>query len=225
MKRSIVFLMMALFIASCKKEGSNPVESIGVQEKVTDYYPLAVGNYWIYEYYTSDSTMNFIDQNLLDSVYVEKDSICNGNVCAVVCSSYWSEPSHSTNPAFIRDSSDYIVTNGGAKLFTINQDTSYLIAFYPYDFPTHHDSTFYMTWKMKNSDSVCVVPAGQYSAKYVIGSLKATKPTPHSMQERNYYYAYAKDIGLVSQRQGYVGSPDYYEECLIRYRINGKIHY
>ena len=32
MKRSIVFLMMALFIASCKKEGSNPVESIGVQE-------------------------------------------------------------------------------------------------------------------------------------------------------------------------------------------------
>jgi hypothetical protein len=224
MKQSIVILIMALFVASCKKDESNPVENNGVQEKVTDYYPLEVGNYWIYEYYTSDSTLNFINQNIIDSVYIEKDSVCNGNVYAVVWSSYWSDPSHLTGQDLIRDSSGYIVNQNGSRLFTINQTTSNLIAYYPLDFPGYHDSTFYMTWKMKNSDSICVVPAGQYLAKYVIGNLKATKPVSRAMQERNYYYAYAKDIGLVSKRQGYVGSPEYLEENLIRYRVNGKIH-
>ena len=88
MKRSIVISMMALFVASCKKEGSNPVQPIGAQEKVTDYYPMGVGNYWIYQYYASDSTLNFVDQNIIDSVYIEKDSVYNGNVYAVVWSSY-----------------------------------------------------------------------------------------------------------------------------------------
>ena len=172
MKRSIVILMMALFIASCKKEGSNPVENNGVQEKVIDYYPLTVGNYWIYKYYTSDSTLNFIDQNIIDSVYVENDSVCYGNVYAVVHSSYWESDYQVSIPTLVRDSSDCIVSNSGSKLFTINQTTSNLAAYYPLDFPGHHDSTFYMTWKMKNSDSICEVPAGQYMAKYVVGNLK-----------------------------------------------------
>jgi len=206
--------MMALFIASCKKEGSNPVESIGTQEKVTDYYPLEVGNYWIYEYYTSDSTLNFIDQHLIDSVYVEKDSIYNGNVYAVVWrSAYWN-----FSMSLMRDSSDYLINNAGQKIFTINQDNNNLVDRYlPYP-----DSIFHDTWKMKNSDSICNVPAGQYQAKYLVGTLTSLVPKSPSMTKRNFYYAYVKGIGLVYERLGYLSGPDYLEERLIRYHVNGK---
>jgi len=206
--------MMALFIASCKKEGSNPVESIGVQEKVTDYYPLEVGNYWIYKYYTSDSTLNFIDQNVIDSVYIEKDSTYNGNVYAVVRSSYWH------GETLIRDSSNYLITDAGLKFFTINQDNNNLVERYmPYP-----DSIFYNTWKMKNSDSTCDVPSGHYQVKYVIGTVTSTVPFPPSMEKRNYYNAYAKAVGLVYERCGYLSDSGYFEERLVRYHVNGKTY-
>ncbi len=215
MKRSIVFLMMALFIASCKKEGSNPVESIGSQEKVTDYFPLTVGNYWIYEYYMSDSTLNFIDKNVIDSTYVEKDSIYNGNVYAVVRSSYWSKI-----VTLIRDSSDYLVMQKGQKLFTINQNNSNLFDGYM----SYPDTTYYYTLKMKNSDSICSVPSGQYQAKYVIGTVTSTVPNLPAMTKRNFYYAYEKGVGLVYERQGDLFTPIYFEERLVRYHVNGKTY-
>ena len=212
MKWSIVFSILALFIASCSKEGSNPVEPINAQEKVTDYYPMGVGNYWIYEYYTSDSTLNFIDQNIIDSVYVEKDSICNGNVYAVVCSSYWS------GQTLIRDSSDYLVTNTGKKIFTIAKDTSNFIdRYYPYP-----DNVYHETWKMKESDSTCSVPSGQYVAKYLLGTVTSSIPISPLRSRRSYYYAYVKSVGKVYERLGYVNYPEYIEERLIRYHINGK---
>jgi hypothetical protein len=212
MKRTIVVLMMALLIASCRKEESNPVGSISMQEKVTDYYPLTVGNYWIYKYYTSDSTLNFIDQNIIDSVYVEKDSVSNGKVYADVRSF-----SSVFATGLLRDSSDYIITDAGKKLFTINQDTNNLIDRY---LPSPN-GMFHDTWKMKNSDSVCTVPSGQYQAKYLVGTLTSNAPSSPSMAKRNFYYAYVKGIGLVYERLGYLSSPIYLEERLIRYHVNG----
>ena len=206
--------MMALLVASCGKEDSNPVESINAREKVTDYYPLTVGNYWIYEYYSSDSSLIFTDNHLTDSVYIVNDSLSKGNVYAVVCSSYW----YSTT--FVRDSSNYIVTNDGMKLFTINQDNNNLVDRYlPYP-----DSIFHDTWKMKNSDSICNVPSGQYQAKYLLGTLTSTVPNLPSMTKRNFYYAYVKGIGLVYERLGYLSSPDYFEERLVRYHVDGKTY-
>jgi len=216
MRRSIVIMMMALFIASCRKEESNPVGPVGGQEKVTDYYPLTVGSYWIYEYYTADSTLNFIDQNITDSVYIEKDSICNGNTYAVFCSSYWSQRMW-PNEFLVRDSSEYIVSNDGTKWFTINQNNTNLIERYS----SYPDTNFFITWKMNNVDSMCTVPLGQYQAKYLIGTYTSRTPVLPSMEKRNYYYAYAKNIGQVYKRLGYQESPQYFEERLVRYHIVG----
>lgn len=210
MKRTIVILIVALFIASCKKEESNPVESMSAQEKVTDYYPLEIGNYWIYEIYTSDSTLIFTDNHLIDSVCIMKDSVFEGNVFKVVFSSYW-------GITLIRDSSDYLVTPEGRKIFTIKQDNNNLGESY-----MDPDSIVYNTWKMKNSDSICIVPSGQYQAKYVIGTVTSTVPASRSTIKLNYYYAYVKTIGKVYQRQRYLYSLDGIEERLVRYKVNGK---
>jgi hypothetical protein len=122
--------------------------------------------------------------------------------------------------SLIRDSADYLVTNEGLKFFTINQDTSDLIERYLY--PVNFKINYYDTWKMKNSDSTCSVPSGQYQAKYVLGTVTSTVPAPPSMEKRNYYYAYVKAIGKVYERLGYSSDSGYFEERLVRYHVHGR---
>ena len=48
-------------MSSCKREDSNSLQPAAIEEKVTDYFPLAVGDYWIYEIYTADTSLVFPD--------------------------------------------------------------------------------------------------------------------------------------------------------------------
>jgi hypothetical protein len=214
MKHIFVVLFIALLCSSCKKDGASPTQSLGSQEKVTDYYPLTIGNYWIYQQYTADTSLVFTPMNRYDSVYVEKDSLYNGNIYKVVRSSFWS------NVNLIRDSSDYLVSNNGVKLFTIKQDAGILGAKYPYG---PDDSLFLDTWEMHNTDSVCNVPAGQFQAKYVIIYLSSTNPQlpVYPRFASSCCYAYVKNIGQVYERLGYFPGPNsFFDERLVRYHIN-----
>ncbi len=208
MKRSFVFLSMILLFTYCKSDIVEPTSS---QEQVTDYFPLSVGNYWVYKVYSADSTLNFVDNNQIDSMYVQKDSVVNGNVYKVVKSSFFNET------VLMRDSLNYLVTHSGKKLLTLNKSDEILSQVsYPLN-----ELTIILSFKMKNIDSTCIVPSGNYLCKYVIGLQKSSQSNSN-YKERKVFYAYSKGLGRVSRRLTFLVSNAYFEERLVRYKIINK---
>jgi len=209
MKTSLIILIAAFIFSSCKKQDSNPVTSASTQETVTDYFPLQIGDYWIYQVYTADTSLVFTATNTYDTLRVEQDTLLNGINYKVFngglsISGLW------------RDSADYIVNELGEKLFTINNTSDFLLN----EYSQKSDSLFYNTSVVLSYDSACAVPAGNFAAKYVIGTLTATKPSPTWMMKRNYYYAFSEGVGLIRSRLVYAGGPAYMEERLIRWHLN-----
>lgn len=209
MKQLIVFILMILFFVSCNKENSDPISPDTTQDNVKDYLPLEIGNYWIYEYYIADSTLQFVKQNFTDSLFVEKDTIVNGSIYKVLKSSFLNKT------LIIKDSADCLVLVDGHKLLTTNQNINILDSVY---YP-ENDTAYLLVWEMNNKDSICSVPSGQYRSKFVFGSLNSTIQNDPNYNERNIFYAYAKNIGIVSRRLCYLYAEVYIEERLLRYKI------
>jgi hypothetical protein len=207
MKHLILILLAAVLCSSCNKKDGSPTQTQGSQESVTDYFPLTVGSYWIYQIKETDTLGNIITSVMYDSVFIKKDSIYNGKTYKVMADSYGG------GSVLLCDSSGYIVSSNGRKYFTTNADTSIINHQY------YNDTTFYLSWKMKQTDSLVSVPAGEFAAKIVEGTLVALKPISNVSQARYLCYAYSKNIGLIYQRQCYLESSIYQEHYLIRYHV------
>jgi hypothetical protein len=208
MKYLIILFVLSILFASCKKNDPNPVTPIESNVTVANYMPLSVGNYWIYEFYSADSTLNFTDQNTIDSIYVEKDTLINGQTYKALISSLF----HSTT--YVRDSSDYIVSGDGYKLFSINSYNGNTFEQY---FPDG-DSSYTVSWKMMNSDSIFSCPNSRYLSKYVIGTVNSTDNP--QFKARTVFRAYAKNIGMVGRRANWLSANFYNEWKLIRYKVS-----
>ena len=125
-KRHRQIFILAVFsatIISCKKDSEiilNPPDTSAINpEKVTDYYPLSIGSYWVYRKYTIDSK---VDSNIKevpypyeDSIYIEKDTTINGTVYAKFVW-FWD---NKVGSYYLRDSLDYIVNERGKFFFLI----------------------------------------------------------------------------------------------------------
>ncbi len=210
MKNLMILITLLVLLSSCRKIGQNPVAPDSSNDKVANYYPLTVGNYWIYEIYHGDSASALKDQNEIDSIYVEKDSLINGIIFKVVKSTLFGQIK------LIRDSSDYIVSSDGQKIFSINPAISILSKQYL----PEYDSSYILVWKMKKTDSVFSCPNGQYLSKYVIGTLTQIKPNDiKNNKVRTIFSAYSKGIGLVGRRATFVIGGSFLEWRLIRYKI------
>ncbi len=202
--------MLLVLLSSCQKKGQNPVAPNASNDKIADYYPLSVGNYWIYEIYEGDSASDLTDQNRIDSIYVEKDSLINGKIFKVIKTTFLGQIT------LIRDSSDYIVTSDGQKIFSTNPAILTLSKQY---FP-EYDSSYFLVWNMKKTDSVFNCPNGQYLSKYVIGTLTQIKPSDiKNNKVRTIFSAYSKGIGLVGRRATFLVGGSFLEWRLIRYKI------
>ena len=79
MKKSALIIGLGLslfFFVSCnKKDTSTPVTTTPA---VSDYFPMAVGDYWVYQQTQYDSSGNIIPQTWKnDSVVVKNDTVFN----------------------------------------------------------------------------------------------------------------------------------------------------
>lgn len=101
-------VLTAILFASCEK-----TEPITVAP-ASNYMPLAVGNYWVYDYYYEDSvTHQFTASNTLDSVYIDQDTIINGQL-------YYALNTASatiTKTEYVRYSDNKLVTSTGKVKF------------------------------------------------------------------------------------------------------------
>lgn len=211
MKRLIVFALIgSIALISCKKE--NPVEEPTVpKETVLDYFPLTIGNYWVYESFHCDSNEITCESNSIDTNWVTKDTLINGNTFYKIEGRrvFWKDP------VFFRDSGDYIVDEKGKVVFT-HLNTQDVFNYETVLNPAN-DTIFYWYFKLKNKFEDVSVQAGEFECLNFQGSLFRIYDdfeTEHFLRNN-----YSKNVGLVEQKSLFATSLHVVKRELVGYHI------
>ena len=193
MNKSILSLSFFswIFLFSCKKDVG--IKTINIDPTPVPiiskgYFPLAIGNYWVYEKYTTDTSGNMIGGVSIDTMKITGDTTINGYTFYKLFGSA-SIPSYDRYQ-FLRDSSGYIVYSEGGKFNPTNFTDTIGI-----------DTTLqYIAYAMmEHKDSSIITPAGVYKTN----ALTCKKYFFNSIMSGNNPYVdytfYASNIGIVKQ--------------------------
>ncbi len=208
MNRSLLLSLLAVALLSCSKDSSSVVNEPSAQPTVSDFFPMTVGSYWVYEMVEEDSSFIAGSRFGTDSVAAQKDTIIRGFTYTKFVSSFF-------GVSFFRDSAGYLVNQSGTKYLTVNPDYSVLRQEYAAD----TDSSFVLIMRMNKADTICVVPAGTFLAKVVNVSVVAVKHSPNWPDVRMIHHAYASSVGIVSRRLVFAFSDHYLRVQLARFHV------
>lgn len=223
MKRLFLLTCIVALFISCNDDDpndpnfKNPTVS-GRHVKGTDYFPLKIGNYWIYNVYKIDEAGDEILLNYTDSVVVVRDTIIRGNHYFIMeRKQSILEPNSRTTEVMLRDSSGYLVNEYGIIQFSATNFTDILYSISE----TGGDGTliYSASYMMEKVTDHVVVPAGvfealAYKGKYIVyhgDSIYARRET---------CAFYAKRVGMIQNDIAFLISPLRYEKRLVRYHLN-----
>ena len=210
--KKLFILGIALALFSCQKD-----EADHIKETYPNYYPLEIGNYWVYENYQIDPSGEETLSTRIDSIVIKRDTVINGNTYFVLegerfpfTASRWGIID------LVRDSSGYIVNHEGLKMFAFENFTDTLVDY----IKTQNTDTLYtLTYKMEQPDYQVSVPLGTFDAvnfKGTVITYHAAPNVPNPRYNNNYF---AKDVGKILESWHYYMSPDIHEKRLVRYHI------
>lgn len=230
MKKIVLALMSVAFIGlvSCKKSTRVPEEEQATEPagNYPDYTNLKVGNYWIYERYNVDESGNAVSIHIIDSCYVEKDTIMNGHFYHKYVSPDTEYPNNtptvqSPNVAmYLRDSLSYVIASQSGLVRFSSEDFTTLFAS---SVSVYGNDTIYKySRKMGDKDLSITTPAGTFitsSMQDIYQMYPNYSPCINKTRIQN--TRYAKNVGMVSQDlQIYSGYCGHWERKLIRYHFN-----
>ena len=185
----ILLLMLGMGMVGFSACDKNKLEDIGTQE---DYYPLSIGNYWVYESYARNEPQMEWDLvlNSGDSTYIIKDTVINSLL-------YYKRLSARETGAlvidYIRYENDELVNSLGDKLFSANPsfvapalDTSV----------TNTGNYYAITPSLGLTEELLTVEAGTFTcADWILSNIWVQNDSIiQASQQHNYY---AKGIGFV----------------------------
>jgi len=211
-----LFFFSILFFAGCEKDKEtsySPLPPPVAKPKVTDYFPLTIGSYWVYEWHEIDT--NGTDKMIhIDSTIVTNDTTINQKKYAVKKNFIIENNLQQTSIGFYRDSADYIVDNYGKIWFSNTNFTDTL------QVDSMYDNLITIYYKMSHKDSLISISLGNYLC-YDFEEIWKIKD-PHCNQNKSEHHFYTKGIGQIKDVHFFMSdcnSPRY-EHRLIRYKIN-----
>lgn len=199
---SITLLLTISIICSCKKE---PIKDTRSKDTLfTECMGFKPGSYWVYRVYQIDNEGNeTMYPNVIDSCYVEKDTMINGI-------SYVKFVEPSTNH-YWRDSMDNIVSNEGEVVFSNNNFVDTFIL-------KSYDSSVFMYRKMTDRDVVTHTPFGNFETKTMQTTYHYLPASQSNHKDKCWNVRFSAKSGIVVQTtllaDGY-----YIERRLLRYSI------
>ncbi len=211
MKRIILISLMALFIfISCsKKEESNP------QKTVLTYFPLEVGNYWVYERSGCDSTWSDCSHISTDTNWITKDTLINNHT-------YFKLEGKSIvgnyTTSYLRDSGDYIVNETGHIIISNTDFDRKIYERYEIS-PSTNDTLFYIYNLIKDKPNNVEVPAGTYNCIDFRGSF--FRKHDNFEKEYNYHNYFAENVGSVYQNAIFASSLGGLKRELVSFNVSG----
>lgn len=223
MKSKSLFLIPLIIFAACKKNDEPaPANDEKLIVKENAYYPLAIGNYWIYEHYQVFKTGIVNKLSLKDSIAVTRDTIINGTKYAVLEGNNRPFTYPSGIIDFVRDSSGYLINSHHAVLLSSVNFTDTLGRFYNDD--TISKFLYTSIWWMDQASETLNVPAGTFDCivkKTRRGYDFYEKPEKKSEDWKS---CYAKGIGPVMLEYNYQYAIDIskVEKRLVRYHVKSR---
>jgi hypothetical protein len=214
--RNLFYLgLVVLLITSCNKEESNLI--INPVDKA-NYFPLKVGNYWIYEHYDIDSLGNETYKNKTDSIILIRDTIIKGNQYFVLeGTNYQFNGGNWGIVDILRDSSGYIVNEKGQIKFSLDNFNDTLTSKIEV---INNDTLYIVTFKMEKTINKVVVPAGEFEVLNFKGTVLTFNPNQGIMNPRYLNNYFADNVGKILETYFYLSSPIKSEKRLVRYKIN-----
>lgn len=197
MKRYLlIMLALATILPSCKETSDTTPKKVSV----TEYFPLVVGTYWVYERSSCDSTWADCNSISIDTNRITKDTVINEN-------QYFKLEGKNLVgtdiPVFLRDSNNYIVNLQGQIILTIESFDSILYERYLTN-PDKTDTIFHTYNQMVNHPNQVDVPAGIFNCIDNRSSL--FRKIDNFEKEYNSHTYYSKYAGLVYQNALFANS-------------------
>lgn len=206
MKKLALLLLVLIAFSGCQKEKQRTMYKISS----SDYYPMTVGSYWIYERTQIDTNgveTTTPDNN--DSVYVSRDTLINGKTFAVFVGTIWWDPAQEL---YMRDSAGHVLSSSGTILDLTN--FSGILDFY-HDSSGMSDATTYM----EHPPGPITVPAGTFSTVDRVCRIDILIPSYPWGTPRYLHDYYALGVGRVREISCYSSAPWYQSRRLLRYHI------
>jgi len=125
MKRIIPFVLLLLTLNACKKDDPVPADNGTSSADVPTYFPLAIGNYWVYNFQSYDPDGVPFGTTSVDSLQVVGDSLINDELYYQLETS---KPVERT--LFLREDNGYVVSAFGSIMTTPGPDSEVYNAHY-----------------------------------------------------------------------------------------------
>ena len=190
LKNLLLFSGLALLAFSCTKDDDDTGQPAPVT--APNYSQLKVGNYWIYQRFQIDNG-TVTPLNVYDSVYVEKDSVINGNRYYFL--NYPSIYHGYTESRWVRDSLHYVVTSTGGVDFSSEDFTNEFNHYYQI-INAGADTVYWTVDQMTDQNLAVATPAGNF-----VTSNMRTKIVSYTYNDsaivRYEHRRFAKNVGIV----------------------------
>ena len=152
-KLFLVGMMSSLALASCKKDENKP-------SVTTNYFPLAVGNYWVYNVYRTNLSTGKDSLIGTDSTYVKKDTLIKNQKYFIL---FDNSAFQSFSGLILRDSANCILENRNSESSIFLNSASFtdtVVKWHKSINNPMEKGSFIKMYKINNS---IVVPSGNYN--------------------------------------------------------------
>lgn len=216
--RKIIYLSLVFLIlgaVSCKKEDKQTPDVIPPVH-VPNYYPLEIGNYWVYEnYQTRDGQEELMDE--LDSIIVVSDTMIRYERYFIL--DCFIEPFGSKRIRILRDSLGYITDPFGRISFTMNNPGD--VFYHTIQYDNDGDTVIYQELSINPELEDLSLPAGDFVAINRISDfiIFPGSNVPDSLVYRSTDAHFIDGIGQATDFLFYASGSMSYEKQLLRYHI------
>lgn len=177
---------------------------------------MTVGNYWIYENYKIDSVGNESKMEQIDSVFIARDTLINGNSYFIFMGTNYPLSNKIKQIAILRDSLHYLVNHEGLILFSSENYSDTFVT----RIQTSLEDTIYISYyKMTNHLIQFSVPAGTFEVINYQGEINYIHTIQGIDNPRYCDNYYAKGIGKVFSSNFFLFQAGHMEKRLVRYQV------
>lgn len=212
--RNLFFLSMFLLVFfSCKKDESDDTSQNN--QTYDNYFPLKIGNYWVYQYNKLDSNGITSPVEMVDSIAVDRDTIIQSKSYFILAGINLGATNN--NIEIVRDSNGYWVNQDGYIYLTAKNFTS---KFNIRSIYAGQDTLLDLYDQMEKINEVIDVPAGNFNVinKKTTVTYRNKIPGVDSVRYSHSYFS--KNVGNIYSMVLFYSNPTIYEKKLLRYKIN-----
>ncbi|MDI1232763.1 MAG: hypothetical protein PSX81_00620 [bacterium] len=192
----LISAVFALLYTACKKKEVQP-KQVETPATAMAYFPLSVGNYWIYEQFETDKNNVIKSLNVYDSVYIVKSETLNNKTVYTVCDQDRINPKPDSLKQYIVDGPNIIGADNHVLLSTT--DFTSILEQYIINFGS--DTVYISNTQMSAKDVLISTKSGTYltiKKQTTFSSVSAGCPTVKRYPIFNQYFA--KSVGKVYER-------------------------